>query len=84
MGTLFSVVHPYISLSGYMGTNTIVRKNYQNSLNVDVCNIQQRRFRLRSDNSWGTSAFTENVSIVSNDDESPFTASIQMKQWSNG
>ena len=49
----------YISLSGYMCTNEIVRKNYLNSLNVDVCNIQQRRFRLRSNNYWGTSAFTE-------------------------
>ena len=60
-----------------MGTNKIVRKNYLNSLNLDVCNIQKRGFRLRSDNYWGllTEKLNERsryFSIVSNHDESSY------------
>ena len=70
-----------------MVTNKIVRKNYLNSLNLDVCNIQKRGFRLRSDNYWGTEKLNERsryFSIVSNHDESSYIASSQMNRWSNG
>ena len=76
---MFFVSSIVYTLAYHMGTNKIVRKNYLNSLNLDVCNIQKRGFRLRSDNYWGTSAFTEKLnersryfSIVSNHDESSY------------
>ena len=49
------------ALAYHMGTNKIVRTNYLNRLNLDVCNIQKREFRLRSDNYWGTEKLNERI-----------------------